>query len=57
MMELSAPRKDRDLNGKFKVESKHDMKTKRQIKSPNIADAVIMAAIKPLRAPAGFFDF
>lgn len=56
-MELSSPRKDRDLNGKFKVESKEDMKTKRKIKSPNVADAIIMAAIKPMRAPAGFFDF
>lgn len=56
-MELSAPRKDVDGMGKFKVESKKDMKEKRQIKSPNIADALIMAMIKPKHEPAGFFDF
>lgn len=55
-MELSAPRKSNDLNGKFKVESKQDM-LKRSIKSPNIADSVIMAMILPARAPASFFDF
>lgn len=55
--ELSAPRKDIDMLGKFKVESKKDMREKRGIKSPNIADAAIMALIKPKRAPAGFFDF
>jgi phage terminase large subunit len=54
--ELAAPRKDIDGMGKFKVESKKDMKEKRGIKSPNIADAVIMSLIKPKRAPAGFFD-
>ena len=56
MFELSAPRKDLDGNGKFKVESKKDMREKRKIKSPNVADSVIMAAILPKRAPAGFFD-
>ena len=55
--ELAAPRKDIDGNGKFKVESKEDMKNKRKIKSPNVADAVIMSLIKPKRDPAGFFDF
>lgn len=54
--ELSAPRKDTDGNGRFKVESKKDL-AKRDIKSPNIADAFIMAMIKPKRAAAGFFDF
>lgn len=54
--ELSAPRKDIDTMGKFKVESKIDMKKKRGIKSPNVADAVIMSLIKPKRDPAGFFD-
>jgi phage terminase large subunit len=53
--ELSAPRKDLDGNGRFKVESKKDMLT-RGIKSPNIADAIIMALIKAKRKPAGFFD-
>lgn len=56
MFELSSPRKDTDGFGKFKVESKKDMREKRKIKSPNIADAVIMAAIKPKRAKSGFFD-
>lgn len=56
-LELSSPRKDIDLSGRFKVESKKDMKEKRKIKSPNMADAVIMAAMKPLRAPKGWFDF
>lgn len=39
--ELCAPRKDYDGNMRLKVESKKDMK-KRGIKSPNIADALIM---------------
>lgn len=52
--ELSAPRKDTDGHGRFKVESKDDLK-KRGIKSPNLADAFIMAYIKPKRAPATFF--
>lgn len=55
MFELSAPRKDVDLTGKFKVESKKDMR-KRGVKSPNKADAAIMALMKPIRAPMGFFD-
>lgn len=54
-MELSAPWKDVDGNGRFKVESKEDM-LKRSIKSPNIADAVIMSLIKTKRSAAGFFD-
>lgn len=53
--ELPQPRKDNDGNGRFKVESKPDMK-KRGIKSPNIADAFIMSLIKPKRNAAGFFD-
>lgn len=55
-IELSSPMKDKDKSGRFKVESKEDMK-KRGIKSPNIADAFIMAFIKPKRRSAGFFDF
>lgn len=54
--ELSAPHKDVDGNGRFKVESKKDMREKRGIKSGNIADAAVMAAIKPARDAAGFFD-
>jgi phage terminase large subunit len=52
--ELSAPRKDKDHRGLEKVESKEDMR-KRGIKSPNLADAFIMAFIKPKRNPKGFF--
>jgi len=55
-MELSSPRKDQDLSGRFKVESKKDMR-KRKVKSPNVADAFIMSMIKAKRRPAGFFDF
>lgn len=54
-IELSAPRKDVDGNGRFKVESKKDL-IKRGIPSPNVADAVIMSLIQPKRAAAGFFD-
>ncbi|QDH49643.1 terminase large subunit [Pantoea phage Kyle] len=56
LFEISAPRKDIDRTGKFKVESKPDM-LKRGIKSPNKADAAIMFWMKPMRAAAGFFDF
>ena len=41
-VELCSPRKDSDGNSRFKVESKRDM-IKRGIKSPNLADAVVMA--------------
>lgn len=41
-MELSIPMRDFDNNGKVKVESKKDLK-KRDVPSPNIADAFIMA--------------
>lgn len=40
--ELSTPRRDFDANGRVKVESKKDL-AKREIKSPNIADAFVMA--------------
>jgi phage terminase large subunit len=40
--ELSTPKRDFDKSGKIKVESKDDLK-KRKVKSPNIADAFIMA--------------
>lgn len=40
--ELSTPRRDFDNSGKVKVESKKDL-AKREIKSPNKADAFIMA--------------
>jgi phage terminase large subunit len=40
--ELSTPRRDFDLTGKVKVESKKDL-AKRGVNSPNLADAFIMA--------------
>jgi len=54
-IELSAPRKDADGNGRFKVESKKDLRA-RGIHSPNVADGFIMAMIIPKRAAKGFFD-
>ena len=56
LFEISAPRKDVDRTGKFKVEAKPDMK-KRGIKSPNKADAAIMALMQPIRSPSGFFSY
>lgn len=53
-MELAAPHKDVDRMGKFKVESKDDLRD-RGIKSPNIADAMIMSLIRPKRSAATFF--
>ena len=40
--ELVAPKQQRTADGKFKVESKDDMK-KRGIPSPNLADALVMS--------------
>lgn len=40
--ELSTPYKDLDASGKAKVESKKDL-AKRDVKSPNLADAFVMA--------------
>lgn len=39
--ELSTPKRDYDLNGRVKVESKKDL-AKREIASPNLADAFVM---------------
>lgn len=55
LFEMSAPRKDTSVLGKFKVESKKDM-AKRGVKSPNKADAAIMALMKPIVAASGFFS-
>lgn len=44
LIELSTPKRDYDLSGKMKVESKKDM-TKRGIKSPNLADAFVMCYV------------
>lgn len=46
-MELSIPLRDFDNNGRVKVESKKDLK-KREVPSPNLADAFIMA-YSPIR--------
>lgn len=43
--ELATPRKDEDKTGKVMVESKKDLK-KRDIPSPNLADAFVMAYAK-----------
>jgi phage terminase large subunit len=40
--ELSTPKRDYDNNGKVKVESKKDL-AKREVASPNLADAFVMA--------------
>lgn len=44
--ELSTPLRDVDNNGRDKVESKKDLK-KRGVASPNLADALVMAFVKP----------
>lgn len=54
--ELSTPKQDRDANGRVKVESKQDLK-KRKVKSPNMADAIIMAFAPEETKSVGFFDF
>lgn len=53
--ELATPRRDFDLNGRVKVESKKDLKT-RGVASPNVADALIIAAAPQEIRPRGFFD-
>lgn len=53
--ELSCVHKDISGRGKFMAEKKEKLRD-RGIKSPNVADAIIMAAKKPVRAPKGFFD-
>lgn len=47
--ELSTPKRDFDKNGRVKVETKDDLK-KRDIPSPNVADAFIMA-FAPIEMP------
>lgn len=54
ILELSGPRKVVTLSGKVMVEKKADMK-KRGLKSPNLADAAIIALFQPQEA-ANFFD-
>lgn len=55
IQELTIPRKDYDNFGRVKVESKKDL-AKRGIKSPNIADAFIMAYADVRRPPKKIFD-
>jgi phage terminase large subunit len=49
--ELSTPKRDCDNAGRVKVESKKDL-SKRDVASPNIADAFIMAFVQmqPIQA-------
>lgn len=47
--ELSTPKRDYDQHGRVKVESKKDL-AKREVKSPNLADSVVMA-FAPGQAP------
>lgn len=47
--ELATPKRDYDQNGRVKVESKKDL-AKREVASPNVADAVVMA-FAPGREP------
>lgn len=53
--ELSTPRRDYAKNGKVKVESKDDLK-KREIESPNYAEAFIIANSPREIKRKGFFD-
>ena len=53
--ELSTPHQDFDNQGKVKTESKKDL-IKRGVASPNIADAVIIAASRHLLARASMLD-
>lgn len=54
--ELCTPKRDYDAAGRVKVESKKDL-AKRDIASPNLADAFIEAAILPqLKAPLQISD-
>ena len=52
--ELSTPRKDYDANGRVKVESKKDL-SKRDVPSPNLADAIVMAYAPEVTEQAGIF--
>lgn len=54
ILELAGPRKIVDLSGKVMVEKKSDMR-KRGLKSPNLADAAIIALYRE-DSYAGFFD-
>lgn len=53
--ELSTPKKDYDKRNKVKVESKKDL-AEREIPSPDLADAFIMAFAPISRKPKGLLD-
>ena len=53
--ELSTPKRDYDANGRVKVESKKDL-AKREVASPNLADAMVMAFAPYAPPRRGFFD-
>jgi len=55
VFELSTPRRDFAKDGRVKVESKEDL-AKRDIKSPNDADAFIMAFAPKKRKKRSFFN-
>jgi len=52
--ELSTPRRDYDKNGRVQVESKKDL-AKREVASPNLADAVVMTFAPTGGEIAGIF--
>lgn len=56
LQELSIPFKDSSLSGKLIVERKKDLR-KRGIRSPNRADACVMADLEPEVASPSFLDF
>lgn len=53
--ELSTPRKDFDNQSKVKVESKKDL-SKRDVKSPNVADSIVIAASRGMLAKKSMLD-
>lgn len=53
--ELSTPKKDFDNAGRVKVESKKDL-AKRDVMSPNLADAFIMAFVQPIMRRRSWFS-
>lgn len=54
--ELTTPKRDYDLAGRVKVESKKDL-AKRDVKSPNLADAFIMAFASTYSGSNGILDW
>jgi hypothetical protein len=56
MVELSTPTYKTNLSGKIKVEGKDDMK-KRGVKSPNLADALVLSFHLPAQMPMNRLKF